>query len=104
MVTNSDWKEFSHLDSSITFQNEYADTIFTVTSVHNYVKVISDDSIAIKTCLTGILSGFEGTFEFDCPYYLGYNIEVGNKLNVKVHFGSLENSRTIIDDIVYMGG
>jgi hypothetical protein len=101
--SNDGWIEFDTIDDQIVFDDEYLDTIFTITSLQHSVKVLGIENLIMKTKIYGILSGFEGTYELDIPVSSGYNMSTGDKLNVSVHVGHMTDGTTVIDDIQIVG-
>ena len=99
---NSGWIEFGALDDVITFNDELTETTFTVTGKKYYVRAFGDSNLVMRTVISGILSGFNGTYEIDVPISIAYNgINIGDVLNVKVHWGSKSDGKIVVDNIVY---
>lgn len=100
-VTQDGWVEFSGTNV-IDFSDEYIDATFTVIQVDNYVKRVSNgnDSIAVKTILTGNISGFAGNFTLEIPYYKGSRLKTGKAFKVQVQHG-VYGDRLVIGDIKY---
>ena len=97
---NEEWMEFG-TSEDITFGSEYIDSLFTVTGIRNYVKIIdSKSNLMIKTVLIGNLSGFIGIYEVEVPYSVGSKLEVGNSFSVKVQLGNYKD-KTVIGEIKY---
>lgn len=96
----SGWKAFTTADN-INFNTEYVDSIFTVTNIKNYVKIVdSESNLIVKTILTGSLSGFIGTYELELPYSKGSQLLAGNSFKVKVQLGKF-NNKVVVGEIKY---
>lgn len=97
--TNS-WSQFSAADN-LTFNENYVDSVFTVTSINHYVKVVdSEKNLMVKTVLTGTLSGFVGTYEIEVPYSKGSLLSIENYFNVEVQIGNF-NGKKVVGEIRY---
>lgn len=96
----NDWKTFEASDE-IVFNEDYVDSIFTVVSTKNYVKVVnSENELLVKTVVTGSLSGFTGTYELELPYEKGSQLLPGNNFKVEVQLGSFKE-KIVVGEIVY---
>jgi hypothetical protein len=83
----------------VVFNAEYKDLMFFITGIEHRAKM-SDNSILVKTVLTGSLSGMSGTYEMEVPYHKGVKLLVGQEFTVKVLIGSF-NGKTVVGDIKY---
>ena len=83
----------------IVFNGEYKELMFFITGIEHRAKLV-DNSLIVKTVLTGSLSGMSGTYELDVPYHKGVKLLVGQEFNVKVLIGSF-NGKTVVGDIKY---
>lgn len=91
------WSEIG-ADEQISFNDGAVELTFTVTNVKSYARVIGENSIEVKTVLTGSLSGLEGTYQVEVPYtYSGY-VTVGSVLKAQVRIGNF-NGRNVVNDI-----
>lgn len=98
--TQNDWIEISK-DTDISFNENYINSVFTITSIDNVVKVIDGEkNIMIKSVLTGTLDGIRGTYELDVPYYKGVKLSVGMSFNVRVQIGEYKG-KSVIGEIDY---
>lgn len=97
--TNS-WSKFSAADN-LTFNENYVDSVFTVTSIDHYVKIVDNEkNLMVKTVLTGTLSGFVGTYEIEVPYSKGSLLSIENYFNVEVQIGNF-NGKKVVGEIRY---
>ena len=97
---DKDWKAFESSED-IVFNDDYVDSIFTVISTKNYVKVVnSENELLVKTVVTGSLSGFTGTYELELPYYKGSQLLPGNNFKVEVQIGNFKEN-IVVGEIVY---
>lgn len=97
---NSDWISFEG-DENITFEDNYMDSMYTVTGINHYVKVVDGESnLSLKTVLKGNLSGFTGTYDLEVPYSKGKLLSIGNSFGVAIQFGKY-NESIIIGEIKY---
>lgn len=95
------WVEFQENDE-ISFNENYIDSTFTVTSVKHYLKVVDGNSnIEVKSVLTGALAGFAGTYELEVPYHLGSQIDTGLSFDVSVLMGTTADGKSVVGEIVY---
>lgn len=95
---DSAWKELSK-DTDISYSTEDIDTVMQITSIKYYGKTISDKSvIVIKTVVTGAVDGFSGVYELEIPFKAGRNLNIGDRLYVKVRMGEYKGT-TVIDTI-----
>lgn len=97
-VENNYWKSFSAADG-ISFSDSYSELQFTVTKIEHFVAT-TNDGIALKTVLTGSLSGMSGSYELVVPYSKGSRLTTGNVFAVQVQMGSYKG-KTVIGDIKY---
>lgn len=98
--TRSNWSSFSTADG-MTFFDEYVSSVFTVTSITHYTKVIEgENNLMVKTVLTGALNGFNGAYELEIPYSKGCLLSVGNHFDVEVQVGSY-GDKVVIGEIRY---
>lgn len=101
---NSDGWVLVQADTQIDWQDKKINSIFTITDIKNYVKVLDGSNLMIKTKLTGTLSGFIGTYELEIPYTLSNNnkkqLEIGDCFNVKVEVGVAGNKK-VVGEISY---
>lgn len=100
-TTNTDeWIEVDG-SSNITFNDEYINSVFTVTSISHSVKVVdSEKNLMIKTTLVGTLDGIRGTYELEIPYSKGIQLKVGNYFSVEVQLGNY-NGKKVVGEIRY---
>lgn len=99
-VQTNSWSQFSAADN-LTFNENYVDSVFTVTSINHYVKVVdSEKNLMVKTVLTGTLSGFVGTYEIEVPYSKGSLLSIENYFNVEVQIGNF-NGKKVVGEIRY---
>lgn len=100
--SNSGWTAFEDTNSEITFNEDYIDSIFTVTSHKNYVKIVDNkNNILVKTVLIGALSGYTGTYEIEVPYSMGSLVADGMSFEVKVQIGVTNSGQRVVGDIKY---
>lgn len=95
------WVKFEDTSSEISFNEEYIDSIFTVTNHTDYVKVANDSSIMVKTVLIGALSGYTGTYELEVPYNMGRLVTDGMSFDVEVQIGITKSGQKVIGEIRY---
>lgn len=95
------WVKFEDTSSEISFNEEYIDSIFTVTNHTDYVKVANDSSIMVKTVLIGALSGYTGTYELEVPYNIGRLVTDGMSFDVEVQIGITKSGQKVIGEIRY---
>ena len=95
------WIKFEDTSSEISFNEEYIDSIFTVTNHTDYVKVANDSSIMVKTVLIGALSGYTGTYELEVPYNIGRLVTDGMSFDVEVQIGITKSGQKVIGEIRY---
>ncbi len=98
----SGWVEFNSATEDIILSEDSIESTFTITGIEHYVKKVSSsgDNIAIKTILTGNLSGFVGTYELELPYSKGQKLKLGTSFKVNVQYG-VYGERTVIGEIKY---
>lgn len=99
-TVNSDggWVEIKSYED-ISFNGGYIDSVFTITNIKHYVKVIdSENNIVVKTLLRGNLSGFTGTYELEVSYKDGNQLSIGNRINVMVQLGSYKG-KVVVGEI-----
>ena len=101
--SNTNTDEWIEVDgsSNITFNDEYINSVFTVTSISHSVKVVdSEKNLMIKTTLVGTLDGIRGTYELEIPYSKGIQLKVGNYFSVEVQLGNY-NGKKVVGEIRY---
>lgn len=94
-----DWTTFT-TDTDVVFNDEYINSIFTVVSIKNYVKIIDSERLMLKTVATGNLSGLLGTYELELPFDKGNKLVTGNYFDVKVQLGNY-NGKVLVGEIKY---
>jgi len=92
------WTEITSYET-IEFYSEYQEHMFTITEIKHYAK-LTDNTLVVKTELTGSLSGMSGTYKIDVPYNKGCLLNIGNEFSVKVLKGSF-NGKNVVGDIKY---
>lgn len=101
VASQPEWVEFQE-SSDISFNSEYIDSTFTVTSVRHYLKVVDGSSnIEVKSVLAGALAGYGGTYELEVPYSLAIQIDPGLQFNVLVQIGATTDGKSVVGEIVY---
>lgn len=96
--TNKEWTEITDKEN-IEFNKTYSNLVFTVTNIKHYAK-LTDNTLVVKTELTGSISGMSGTYKLDVPYNKGVKLNIGNEFNVSVLIGSF-NGKNVVGDIKY---
>ena len=101
-ASSNGWIQFSSTTDDIKFADDVIESTFTITGIKHYVKKVSEsgDNIAIKTILTGNLSGFVGTYDLELPYSKGQKLSLGTSFKVSVQYG-VYGERTVIGEIKY---
>lgn len=100
-INESSWVEFSTTDGEIRFDEEYVDCIFTIIDIRHFVKVVDNEGgLALKSILSGNLSGFMGIYELNIPYSKGVQLKRGNKFEVVVELGEYGN-KVVVGEINY---
>jgi len=97
--TGEYWKQFTG-DTSIVFNDEYTTLKFTVTDIDHFAASVDSSSIAVKTVLTGSLSGMTGRYELVVPYSKGSKLSVGKSFDVNVQIGTY-GDKVVVGDISY---
>ena len=96
----SGWSKFKK-DTSISFEDSFISTTFTITGIEHYVKILEgENGLMVKTVLTGTLDGFRGTYELEVPYSKGCQLSIGNSFHVEAQVGSYGDNR-VIGEIKY---
>lgn len=99
-VNREEWVEFTD-NGEITFENKRVDSIFVVTNIKQYVKIIeSEKKLFIKTVLSGRVDGFSGVYEIEIPYSKGKMVSVGDEFKVTVQVGKFKGYE-VIGEIKY---
>ena len=99
-VNREEWVEFTD-NGEITFENKRVDSIFVVTNIKQYVKIIeSEKKLFIKTVLSGRIDGFSGVYEIEIPYSKGKMVSVGDEFKVTVQVGKFKGYE-VIGEIKY---
>lgn len=94
------WQEFNG-ENSIEFSETLVNSIFTVTGIKHYVQSVDiHGNIAVKSILTGTLSGYVGTYELEIPYSKGSRLVLGSSFDVKVEVGEFDG-RIVVGEIRY---
>lgn len=94
------WREFNG-ENSIEFSETLVNSIFTVTGIKHYVQSVDIyGNIAVKSILTGTLSGYVGTYELEIPYSKGSRLVLGSSFDVKVEVGEFDG-RIVVGEIRY---
>lgn len=93
------WVAFDNANG-LSFKDEYILSRFSITKIQHYAKVSGSNNLEIKTILTGSLSGFDGTFEIEVPYYKGSLLSIGNYFDVSVQVGDL-GGKLVVGEIEY---
>lgn len=96
----NDWKEFTG-SQSIEYIENLIDSTFSITSIKNYVKIVDEYNLEMKTIISGAMSGFTGTYEIELPYSKGKLLNIGDKFSVQVKTGKYNDGRLIVDEIIY---
>ena len=99
--TNHDaWASFKS-DDSIYFDSDFISSTFNITDIKHYVKVLEvENSLMVKTVLTGTLDGFRGTYELEVPYSKGCQLSTGKSFHVEVQQGSYGDNK-VVGEIKY---
>lgn len=97
---NFNWVEISSTEN-VTFNDNYTDMTFTVTSIKHYARSVdTNNNLVIKTSLLGSISGLSGTYVLDIPYDKGVRLVVGDSFTVHVQLGTY-NNKTVVGEINY---
>lgn len=98
---NNGWISFNNTDGDIEISSEMT-TTFTITSINHFVKITdgTGNNIAVKTIVTGNISGFIGTYEMELPYDKGIKVKNGMTFTVTVNYGEY-NGKVVIGSIKY---
>lgn len=98
--TGGNWQLFDG-NASISFDGQKKDLTFTVTGIRHYVATVDSlGTLAVKTTLTGSLSGMAGTYYLDVPYSKGTKLVVGDEFTVHVQIGTY-NGKNVVGEISF---
>lgn len=72
-------------------------SIFTVTGVDTYAKVLANGEIQIKTEATGNIAGLTGTYVLDIPFNVTGVVGLGQQLSIVYSIGEKDGSKIVGD-------
>lgn len=96
VIPEDGWVWVEH-DSEVKF-SQPIEGVFTVTSIKLMSKVIeSRKTLALKSIVTGSISGVSGTYDFEIPYNKALNLEVGTQLYITYRIGEKGSVQYVSD-------